>query len=340
MNGLTPGAVRRVGALALTAVAVCAGRTQAQDTHVIVISGLGGEPTYRDLFRTQATAFLDAAADRWGLPGARLSWLAEDQSVAPDRIAARSTRENVRSRIVELAGRIGPRDQVLIVLIGHGSESDGEPKLNLPGPDLSASDLATWLDVFSTQTVAVVNTASASGGFLPALSSEGRIVVTATRSNRERNLTHFGTFFVNAFSGEGADVDKDERVSLLEAFSYARLEVERFYSRDNRLQTEHALLDDDGDGEGSMEPGLEAGDGRLASRFFLAVEDPAVTSQAADDPELAALLERKRSLEEAVGGLRARKDEMDPRAYETELEALLLELATTNRAIREREDRP
>ena len=141
-------------------------------------------------------------------------------------------------------------------------------------------------------------------------------------------------------SGEGADADKDERVSLLEAFSYARLEVERLYSRDNRLLTEHALLDDDGDGEGSMEPGLDAGDGRLASRFFLAAERPAVTEQAAGDPELAALLEQKRSLENAVADLSARKDDMDPGAYETELEALLLELAYTNRAIRERGDRP
>jgi hypothetical protein len=325
-------------ALATMALGVC--RTHAQETHVIVVSGLGGEPVYQDLFRTQATALLDAARDRWGLSDGQLSWLAEDRSLAPDRIVARSTRENVQGRIGELAERIGTRDQVLIVLIGHGSESGGESKLNLPGPDLTASDLGSWLEAFPTQTVAVVNTSSASGGFLPALSRERRIVMTATRSARERNRTHFGSFFVNAFAGEGADTDKDERVSLLEAFSYARLEVERLYSRDNRLQTEHALLDDDGDGEGSMQPGLDAGDGRLASRFFLAAARPAVTVQAADDPELAALLEKKRSLEDAVAELRARKNEMDPRAYETDLEALLLELASTNRAIRERDERP
>ncbi len=326
--------------LASVALMLGVGGARGQSTHLLVVSGLGGEPAYKDLFYTQATTLLDAARERWGLSDAQLSWLAEDQSSAPDRIVARSTRENVHSRIGELAGRVDSQDQVLIVLIGHGTQSGGESKINLPGPDLTASDLASWLDAFPTQTVAIVNTSSASGGFLPVLSRERRIVVTATRSARERNRTHFGSFFVNAFSGEGADADKDERVSLLEAFSYARLEVERLYSRDNRLQTEHALLDDDGDGEGSMEPGLDAGDGRLASRFFLAVERPAVAEQAVDDPELASLLERKRELENAVVDLRARKDEMDPGAYETELEALLLELASTNRAIRERDERP
>lgn len=332
--------LHRAATLTLATVGLCAGEMRAQETHVIVISGLGGEPAYQDLFRTQATTLLDAARDRWGLPEGQLSWLAEDPSLAPGRIEARSTRENVQDRLRRLTERIGPQDQVLIVLIGHGSESGGEARLNLPGPDLTASDLAGWLDGFPTQTVAVVNTASASGGFLPALSREGRIVVTATRSARERNRTHFGSFFVNAFSGGGADTDKDERVSLLEAFSYARFEVERLYSRDNRLQTEHALLDDDGDGEGSTEPGLGAGDGRLASRFFLAAERLAVSAQAADDPELAPLLERKRELEAAVADLRARKDDVDPGAYETELERLLLELAATNRAIREREKQP
>lgn len=340
MIGRAPREVGRAGPLAIAALAVGIGAVQGQSTHVLVVSGLSGEPVYEDLFHTQATTLLRAARDRWGLPDAQLSWLAEDRSLAPDRIRARSTRENIRSLIGEMAQRVGSKDQVLILLIGHGSGSAGESKINLPGPDLTASDLATWLDAFPTQTVAVVNTASASGGFLPVLSREGRIVVTATRSARERNRTHFGSFFVNAFSGEGADADKDERVSLLEAFSYARLEVERLYSRDNRLQTEHALLDDDGDGAGSMEPGLEAGDGRLASRFFLAAERPAVAERAADDPELAPLLETKRALENAVADLRAKKDDMDPGSYEIELEALLLELASTNRAIRERGDRP
>lgn len=337
-----PGVGRLRRALAGAIALFLAGFAHAhgQATHVLVVTGLGGESDYQDLFHAQGASMLDAAGDRWGLAGEQLIWLAEDPSRAPDRIAGRSTRENVEREIAKLASRAGAADRILILLIGHGSESGGESKLNLPGPDLTASDLGTWLVAFPTQTVAVVNTTSASGGFLSSLSSERRIVVTATRSARERNLTLFGGFFVDAFTEDGADADKDERVSLLEAFSYARAEVERFYSRENRLQTEHPLLDDDGDGEGTMEPGISGGDGRLASQFFLSAESPAVAAQAAEDPELATLLERRRELEAAVVDLRARKDDMDPSAYETQLETLLLELATTNRAIRQREEDP
>ncbi len=309
----------------------------APSTHLLVVTGLGGGDEFADLFHAQAAAFVDAARDRWGLPASHVIWLAEDPAVDPERIRGRSTREEIEHQLTALAGRTRPDDMVLILLIGHGTGSGEESRLNLPGPDLSGADLAKWLGAFTTQTLAVVNTASASGGFVPSLSARGRVVVTATRSTREVERTHFADFFVEAFRDDGADTDKDARVSLLEAFAYARAEVERFYDRENQLLTEHAVLDDNGDGEGSAEPST-TGDGALAGRFFLAASSAAVAARANDDPELRALLEAKARIETDIAALRARKDDMTPDAYDAELERLLLELATTNRAIRARED--
>ena len=183
--------------------------------------------------------------------------------------------------------------------------------------------------------MAVVNAASASGGFVPAVAGERRIVVTATRSPRERERTHFGGFFIDAFALDEADVDKDERVSLLEAFRYATGEVRRRYERDNEMLTEHALLDDDGDGEGSLEPSPDGPDGALANRFFLALAPAALAGAAADDPAVAALLERKREVEDGIAALRARRDEMEEEEYDAQLETLLVELARINRALRD-----
>jgi hypothetical protein len=70
----------------------------------------------------------------------------------------------------------------------------------------------------------------------------------------ERNQTEFPSYFVQAFSDEGADADKDQRVSVLEAFTYARREVERFYEKGHLLVTEHAVLDDNGDGTAARRP--------------------------------------------------------------------------------------
>ena len=304
----------------------------APRTHVLIVTGLGGAPEYSEQFRTEAESLLDALDRRFGVRET-VTWLAEDAALSP-RVADRATLEAVEREVLAMANRAGPSDVALILLLGHGSGRGEESRFSLPGPDLSADALSMWLHAFPTQTVALVNAASASGGFVPAVAGERRIVVTATRSPRERERTHFGGFFVDAFALDEADADKDERVSLLEAFRYATGEVRRRYERDNEMLTEHALLDDDGDGEGSLEPSPDGPDGTLANRFFLA-QAPAALAGAADDPAVAALLARKREVEEGIAALRARRDELEEEEYDAQLETLLVELARINRAIRE-----
>ncbi len=304
----------------------------APRAHVLIVTGLGGAPEYSEQFRTEAESLLDALDRRFGVRET-VTWLAEDAALSP-RVADRATLEAVEREVLAMANRAGPMDVALILLLGHGSGRGEESRFSLPGPDLSAEALSMWLHAFPTQTVAVVNAASASGGFVPAVAGERRIVVTATRSPRERERTHFGGFFVDAFALDEADVDKDERVSLLEAFRYATGEVRRRYERDNEMLTEHALLDDDGDGEGSLEPSPDGPDGTLANRFFLA-QAPAALAGAADDPAVAALLARKREVEDGIAALRTRRDELEEEEYDAQLETLLVELARINRVLRD-----
>ena len=336
-TALIPAGLLGSGGVAGLAAAAQAAPAQAAPaaprTHVLVVTGLGGTPEYSEQFRTEAESLLDALDQRLGVRET-VAWLAEDEALSP-RVAGRATLEAVEREVLGMANRAGPSDVALILLLGHGSGRGEESRFSLPGPDLSGEALSMWLHAFPTQTVAVVNAASASGGFVPAVAGERRIVVTATRSARERERTHFGGFFVDAFALDEADVDKDERVSLLEAFRYATGEVRRRYERDNEMLTEHALLDDDGDGEGSLEPGPDGPDGTLANRFFLALAPAALAGATADDPAVAALLVRKGEVEDGIAALRARRDEMEEEEYDAQLETLLVELARINRAIRE-----
>ena len=153
--------------------------------------------------------------------------------------------------------------------LATGTFRGGQARFNIPGPDLSPADMDDLLDGLGQRRITFVNTATASGAFVEALSAPGRTIITATRSGREQNMTRFGLHFVDAFADEGADIDKDERVSMLEAFGYALAEVEREYEGDNQLLTEHAMLDDNGDGEGSRELDELDGDGALARVVFL-----------------------------------------------------------------------
>ena len=246
------------------------------ESYLVVVAGLGGEPTYRERFHEWSLALVEAATNRGGLLADNVWYLGEDPEQDTTSIRSKSTREEIEKVFEEIAQRAEPGDRVFVVLIGHGSYRSGESRFNLPGPDATADEFSLMLDRFDEQQVVFVNTASASGGFIEALSGENRIVVTATKSGMQNNETHFGKFFIDAFAEDGADVDKDKRISVLEAFEYARLQVTHVYEEGNQLQTEHALLDDNGDQQGAQRPG-EAGtngesgpvDGAVAKLAFL-----------------------------------------------------------------------
>ena len=310
---------------------------QAQErTHAIIVVGLGGSVEYRERFHSQAVALKTALTERHGIPAENVVYLGERPEDVPDVIAHKSTRANLFRVLGEAGAHAQSMDRLLMVLIGHGTSDRNEAQFNLPGPDLTPSDLQAGLIPFPTQTLALVHTGSASGGFLTPLSGPNRIIITATRTGRERNATEFPQFFVGAFTEEGADLDHDERISLLEAFLYARQEVERLYEEQNELLTEHALLDDNGDGEGSHDAGLTGPDGPLAATFRLGAS-ASTAAQAPDDPELARLYEERIAIQERVGQLRAVRDSMEEDAYLAEMEDLLVELALKTREIRAKE---
>ena len=153
----------------------------------------------------------------------------------------------------------------------------------------------------------------------------------------------FGGYFVEAFASgeEDADQNRDERVSMLEAFVYARARVVQSYETDGLLATEHAMLDDNGDGEGSDEPDPVTGDGAdgVVARTMFLTSGSALRAEMAfpDDPELQALYQERRELEARVEELRRIRGGTDPEQYRAELETLMVNLALKSREIRELE---
>lgn len=319
----------------LVALGAIAPRVAAQ-THLVIVSGLGGEKKYSDSFARTAGALADSAVTRYGIPDAEVFWFGEDSVSKRPHYKGQSTKANIERALTQLAARTGSGDQIVLVLIGHGSGEGDGTKISIPGPDLSASDFAQLLSKFPTQRVAFVNLTSASGDMLPVLSAPNRVIITATKSAFERNESHFGEFFVDALTKDVADTDKDGRISLLEAFKYAVVETKRVYDNDTRLQTEHAQLDDVGAKTGVPDPDGRTGEGILARRFFL---DANVPVHAANDAQLASLYKDKFSLEDQIDQLRTRKTSMTPDSYDDALEDLLVQLARKAKTIRELEGR-
>ena len=318
---------------ALIAMCALAAPAAAQDVHVAVIVGLAGDPEHGELFGKWATTLVETAAGRLGVSRERLIYLAPEAKAGASSPAptGRSTRDAIAKAFDSLATRAAKDDVVFVMLIGHGTYDGRTAKFNLPGPDMGPSDFAPLLKRIAAKVV-FVNAASASGPFLVELSGPGRTIVTATRSGNERFATLFGGYFVDALAGDAADLDKNRRISILEAFEHARREVARAYERAGIMITEHALLDDSGDREGSMEPNAAGKDGRLAAVLSLGAVTTGDPLPA--DPRLRALHEQRRELERRVDALKLLKGSMDAAPYASELEKLLTELALKTREIR------
>ena len=316
------------------ALAMCSAPLAAQGrTHAVIVAGLGGTAEYRESFHAEASMIREALIELHGLPAEDVTYLGEKVEVDPTTILLRSTRANVLQVLAEIAQEAAPLDRLFVVLIGHGTSSGSEVQFNLPGPDLTSTDFLLGLGAFPTQTLALVATGSASGGFIAPLSGPNRILVAATRTDRQLNATEFGQFFAEAIAEGGADLDHDDRVSLLEAFLYTRREVERYYEDENEILTETAVLDDNGDGTASPDAGLAGPDGPLAATFHLGGVS-GTAGQTPDDPALAGLYAERNEIQGRVTGLRALRDGMTEGEYLDALEPLLVELALKSREIR------
>ncbi len=290
-----------------------AGAASAQQTHVLVITGVPGDDEYAKKFDQWASTFIDAAKKKEGVPEANITYLS-------NRAA---TKAAVEKAFADIAARAKANDEIFVLLIGHGSFDGTVAAFNLMGPDLTADDYAKQLARFSAQRVVFVNTASASGAFLKPLAGPGRVIVTATKTGGERNDTDFPEFFVAAFADDAADRDRNGHVSVGEAFEYAKTKVTQAFQQKGLLLTEHATLDD-------------GGEGQLASAMFLGGARAGSTLQVdTSDPAMRALVEQRDALEKQIADLRARKASMPEPQYESEMETLLTALAVKTREIRE-----
>jgi hypothetical protein len=306
-----------------------AATTNSSDlTSVILVVGAPGESDYATNFTHQATLWQKACAQAdchpitIGLETSAPANVPAKISVPDDLTQLKQTLE------AEPREGLGP---LWLVLIGHGTFDGKEARFNLRGPDVSATDLALWLKPFH-RPLAVIDTASASAPFLNKLAGTNRVLIASTRSGYEQNFSRFGQYFAETITSPEADLDKDGQVSLLEAFLTASRKTTEFYKTEGRLATEHALIDDNGDGLGTPADwfrGLRAVkspkehaslDGLLASQIHLV--------PSSDERQLSPAQRNQRdSLERAVLKLRERKAQLPEDDYYRQLEQLLLPLA-------------
>jgi hypothetical protein len=324
MGGGLMHVLRRVGTATLlmlfaaaTAGAATAAAGGAARQQVLVVAGLGGEPAWEEAFTAAASGIADGAR----AAGHDCVLLHGDAASASGIVGA----------IAAAAASLAAGDAFVFVFVGHGSY-DGETfRLNVPGHDLDAEALRAALAGIRARRQAIVLATSSSGAVADTLAAPGRLVLTATRSGGERTASDFGSLFAASLATGAADIDKNGRLSIDEAYAYAEARLRADDVAAGRLATAHPQRTGD-DAPGALVLGrLVAAAG---SRPADASEAAGGSPDAGTPPAADAHADERAALEEAVAALRARRAELSVDEYYQRLEALLLQLAELPAAAR------
>ena len=172
-------------------------------TYFVTIAGLGGEPDYEQRFAAEANDLDHILRTSGG------------EVHVYTLTGANATREKIQDTLATIAREAKPADDFVLTLIGHGSFDGVEYKFNIPGPDVSGAELASWCARIPAKRQLIVNTTSASGGSVAALARPGRGVIAATKSGTEKNATVFARYWVEALRDPTSDVNKNESISAI-----------------------------------------------------------------------------------------------------------------------------
>ena len=280
-----------------------------RDVEVLIVSGAPGDDEYTEKFEKQVTTW-KAACEKSGIAV---------QVIGKDKHDAEALEDALKKAATK------PTGQMWLVLIGHGTFDNREVKFNLRGPDVSAKQLAAWCQPVQREMI-IIGGGSSSAGFLQPLAGKNRIIVTGTKSADEIYYTRFGEFFAPAIAGDlTADLDKDKQVSILEAFRHASKLVAEFYEKEERISTEHALIEDNGDGVGTRAELFsgetkEFKDGKRASQISLVLSEEEMKHSDAQR-------QKRDEMERKLETLKAKRPEMKEELYYSQIEALLRQLA-------------
>ena len=271
--------------------------------YVIIVSGLGGEAEFQESFDEQAQQ-IQAAALSLGLDEGQVQLLQ----------GANASKENILSAITNL--NTDSDDLLQLHIIGHGSFDGSEYKFNIPGPDITDGELANALNTESAKQMVAIMT-SASGAAMESLQADNRLVITATRTGLQKNVSVFSRFWAEGADRSNADLNKNEIVSIAELYDYTLERVTDYYESENLIASEASLI--------------EGQDNIDADLFSLARIGQLANTSVSGEVEV--LLAERTEVEVKLSELSERRQSLTEDEYFGELQNLMLELGLLQQQI-------
>lgn len=284
-----PGVPPGVAAVAVAAPAVT---TPPRVRHALILCGHPGDAEHAKSFADTVLKLRDGLAKTVGIPPERQHVVfGADAPKGLPGATGPATREAVTAAVEAVRKALGPDDGLWVVCLGHGHHDGRQAWWNLPGPDLSAAEFGKLFAGVTCKEQVFVMTASLSGYFVAPLARRDRAVIAATEADAETNETTYAAAFAQVLAAgltlADHDIDKDGKLTLFDLYVAVAKEVAQNYATAEQLSTEHAQLDDDGDGvghevqtaylpveQGGTPPGKKASkrphrDGLLAAQIVL-----------------------------------------------------------------------
>ncbi len=309
------------------------------DRYAVILCGSGGTDEYIERFTNWGNRLHDVLTDETGFEYENTVLFSSNIDEATETVSLPLTLDTLKMHFFLLQDQITAEDELFIFMAGHGSYLKDDVTFQLPGEDLTATAMNELLQDFQCQYLFVLNSTSSSAGFINRLSAPKRIVCTSTKSVDETNAPEYMEFFIQGLSDGSADANRDERITLLEACRQAAILTNTWYEKNNFIATEHALIDDNGDGLGTRlvpeeetddatKKDVQSIDGGFASECLIKdYHFPDDAPRQLIDDYLSAL--------EEINLLKQKKQDYENEKYYEMLEAKLIDAASMHYQIRQ-----
>ncbi|HET6424068.1 MAG TPA: hypothetical protein VFG20_10320 [Planctomycetaceae bacterium] len=234
--------------------------TSSGTGRALILCGLSGDRDHHKLFSQTLTTLSTGLSARCDIAPQAVTLLTGDEPASDDpefiRQSPRATREQIAETVAKLKVELSADDRLWVIVLGHTYYDGRVSWLNLPGPDLSHTDFAKLFEDVPCREQIFVLTTSTSGNWIKPLSAKGRTVLAATETDWETNETEFPhelarLMAAEDFTTKDLDADQDGKFTMLDLYVTTVRNLAQSYFGGELLATEHALLDDDGDGRGT-----------------------------------------------------------------------------------------
>jgi len=201
------------------------------------VSGLPGPPIYAKRYADWLKRFHAYLTRTANVPAGNLVVLSGDEAFKDPIVSGKATRESITKAIADLAKKVQPDDQFVLVLVGHGAVAQTLPSFIVAGQDINAQELADALAAIRARNQVVLDFTASSGDSIRFLARSGRVTLAAT-SPTEVTEPVLAEFFLRGIEsrradGEGAPAAgaRDGTVTLLEAANWASHQAAMWITR-------------------------------------------------------------------------------------------------------------